>query len=441
MFIMKTFRYILAAIAVLSIVACDKDDDQVKNHETYVIIPVEGQPFLGETYVEDYDFDKGNQALLEVYNQPYTGACSAIRQGDFHARNLDWYLMDYGLLVVHVPAKEGRFASVGILSSTPVINRSIIASGIVPNESKVSTGGTIHDLHDILPVFTTDGINEKGVSINVNIVLKEDGYREGYKPCSGNGGTPISFHVIPRFVLDNCSSVDDAIAKLSKLSVVEDKSGALALEDCHYMISDPNKTAVVEWYNNELVATTYAREDGFYSKNGLPCIMTNFYNCQWEQHSANGVTDWDGLFLTHPFAMGTERAQILMKGFDNIKTLGQMQNHIEQVQYSKYYDPESLWYTEDAGYYYPYDGAWYHVYSDNPFPDAKTAMIDFYNTTMPRIIADYGSLDKQMKLLDSGVESENWYSELTVVYDTARKEFWLMPQEGWYSHTYYRFTL
>lgn len=427
-------KYLVLSAAVILTVSCDKTS-------LYTINRIEGQPYLGETYVEDYDFEAGNSFLINNFAPSQYGACSAMRHGDYHARNLDWFLMDYALLVVHTPAKDGRYASVGVVSSSSVISKEIIAGGSVPEQTVTETGTVIENFRSILPVFTTDGINEKGVCINVNIVLHEDGAREGYVPCTGHGGTPISFHAIPRYVLDNCASVDEAIGKLSRLSVVQDSEGPLVAEDCHYMISDSEKTAVVEWYNNECVYNVFTRENGFRSANGLPCIMTNFYVDQWEKHTTEGNTDWEELYRSHPFAMGVERARILADGFDDIHTEEQIQKQIEKVLYSKYYDIGSKWYSENPGSYTFKDGLWHIKDSDMTFTDAQSAMMHQYDADMPGFVDEYGSLDKQMKLLESGVQSSRWYTELTVVFDIPNKEINLLPQEGWFAHKYYRFGL
>ena len=60
---------------------------------------------------------------------------------------------------------------------------------------------------------------------------------------------------------------------------------ALAGDQTHYMISDPSETAVVEWNNGEMTVTTYSKqENGWFSANGNPAIMTNFFDFAGEIH-------------------------------------------------------------------------------------------------------------------------------------------------------------
>lgn len=449
--IMKKTLFIIAAAFALTACNSNVESGLYPEDSLYKITKYESQPFLGETYVNDYDFEAANAFLVNRYSKETTtatGACSSCRFGGFAGRNLDWYLKDYAILAVHMAAnpEKGRYASIALCSSNPIISREMIASGEV-SDTAVIEGHEIGNFRNNFPVFTTDGINEKGVCVNTNIVLHEDGVRPDYVPCTGHGGELISFVSLPRYVLDNCASCDDAIEKLSKLSVTQAYKGPLAAEDSHIMVSDMEKTVVFEWYNNEFVYVEYPKENGYKSANGLPCIMTNFYNNIAEKNTTDGVINWDGIYAAHPYAMGVERFQTLMPGLDEVNSAESMQNHIERVLYSKFFNPEYGWLTENAGSgYFFKEGKWYY-YADNAmtkaypaanFQDAMTKAAEGFQTETDKI---FDSLDTQMKGLDSGVESSLWYTELTSIFDIENKELHVMPQEGWYKHEYIKFSV
>lgn len=415
-----------------------------------VIVPLEYyaikqyQPFLGETWCTESNFEKGNAYLLQVYNGCQVGAeagsevrggCSAFRNGNFHGRNLDWFIRDYAMLVIHIPATEGRYASVGVVSSCADVNSSLIASGVVPDS-----------LRDILPVRTTDGINEKGVAVNVNIILKECvmgeagdvlWQREGYVPTTGNGGgAPVAQAAIPRYILDNCASVDEAIEKVAKLNVVEGVQGVLAAECLHFFVSDCEKSAAFEWYNNQFVVTEYhydAVSRAYRSAKGMPAIMTNFYNCKLEEVYREGEDWYEPLYEAHPFAMGMERFSLIEEGLSEVNSLKAAENHISKVCFSRFYTSQyegELWYTENAGFYGPYS-----------YYPSWEGRISYWNEKMPGIVERYGSFDQQMQRIVGREDSYNWYTAYSIVYDLAGRNFVIRPQEGYYDRDWIRFTL
>lgn len=54
---------------------------------------------------------------------------------------------------------------------------------------------------------------------------------------------------------------------------------------------------------------------------------------------------------------------------------------------------------------------------------------------------NYRSLDYQMAQLELGIDSDQWYTELTDIFDIPNKTLYVMPQEGWYNHEYLKFTV
>ncbi len=447
----KFFSIAAAAFCVCAISACKQKAESTlfPEEKLYQITQFETQPFLGETYVNDYDYDKGNNFLVEHYKNPDgNGACSSFRYGDFAARNLDWFIKDYALLVVHTAAnpEKQRYASVAIVSSNPYVNREMIAGGVV-NDEVQGDGVAFSDWRSIFPVFTTDGINEMGVCVNTNIVLHEPGIREGYIPCTGKPGQKkTSFVSLPRFILDNCASCDDAIRKCGELSLVQAYTGPLAAEDSHILVSDMQKSVVIEWINNEMVYTEYPRSNNFRSEEGMPAIMTNFYNKLASKHIGdNGSIKLDAFLPDHPWAMGVERYETLNDGYDQVNSVETAAGQIEKVLYSNFYNIDNKWYTENGGSCILKDKDWYYPVNGS-YQKAEGILDAIHKTYEPGgyqegTIKDYGTFEDRMRDLDKGIESDKWYTELTDVFDIKNKELYVMPQEGWYKHEYIKFSV
>ncbi len=418
----------------------------------YVIKQFESQPFLGETYVNDYDYVKGNKFLVEQYSHKSenSGACSSFRIGDFAARNLDWFIRDYAMLVVHTAAnaEKNRYASVAIVSSNPYVNRAMIKGGIV-NDHVEGEGVVLDGWRNILPLFTTDGINEKGLCVNTNIVVHEEGVRENYVPCTGDkSAEKTSFVSLPRYILDNCASCDEAIQKCSQLNVTQAFSGPLATEDSHFMVSDNQKTVILEWYNNKMVYLEFPRTNNFRTVNGMPSIMTNFYNYIGNKHvDATGKINLGTMLPEHPYAMGVERYETLRDGLDNVCSIESAENQIEKVFYSHYYDMSYKWYTENGMSCGLHGGVWYYPTASGSFAPASSineAVHKIYESGgyQESLCTEYVNLDEQMRRLDKGIEADNWwYTEFTDVFDIKNKTLYVMPQEGWYKHEYIKFTV
>jgi len=456
---MKKFFYLLpmACFAAMTLASCDKNNGpDIVPTADYVITQFANEPFLGETYITDYDYEAANQFLVERYKETEKGGCSSFRHGDYIARNQDWYLRDYAMLVVHIAAdkQKGRLASVNIVASNPFISREMIASGEV---QKVVTkaGTTIDNWRDIFPIFTLDGINEKGLCANTNIVMHEEGVRENYKRCTGGEGVPnsekTSFVSLVRYILDNCETCQDAIDSCAQLHVTQAFVGMLSGEDNHVMVSDADETVVLEWYNDEMVATRYPRSDGFKNHN-MPAIMTNFFNCRGVEHTNDdGSLKFDELLAAHPYAMGVERYELLRDGWENVNSLESAKELISKVDYSKFYNLDTKWYTENGAFCGLYGGTWYYpttypICDTTHYAPANSIVEAVHLMFEPGGVTDqacdvYQSLDHKMQILDSGVETDEWYTEFSLIYDIPKKEFHIKPQEGWYNNKYYRFTL
>lgn len=236
-------------------------------------------------------------------------ACASVRKGDLHARNFDWYYSEEAEFVVRCGGHGEKYASIGVAS----------LSGI---ENGFAEKGLYTPLYHFLQLYTVDGINETGLVVNTNIVPEGDvGSTVGTNP----GGMRLCSAIIPRYLLDNAGSVEEAVALLQAADIYsyQDEEGPFEL---HFMISDPEKTAVVEFIDNKMIV--------LYDEN----IMTNFYL------SLDDYTE---------HAMGIERYEILVDGYGAVTDESSMLDLMKEVWYSRSYtQTDPAWLSEDYGTVY-----------------------------------------------------------------------------------------
>lgn len=227
-------------------------------------------------------------------------ACSAVRNGDFYGRNLDFYYNDVAEVVVHLAAAPGRYASVAVCTD------------LVSTPEDFARGLSADRLAEI-PCRAYDGINEKGVCCNVNVVPAAD-----VPPLTGtNPGKPrLDSTEVVRMVLDRAGSAKEALELLKEYDI----SGGLGVYSFHYMINDPQETYIVEFIGNEIRTT---RQN----------IMVNFY------HTLPAMT---------PFGSGRERYAILKDHYAEGTSRDGMAELMRRVRYTQAYSraTDPFWYTE-----------------------------------------------------------------------------------------------
>ena len=241
--------------------------------------------------------------------------CTSCRNGNFVGRNFDWGYDDVDECVMRVPAAEGRLASVGV------------ASRFFPQALQDA-----FDVDDFLPELTMDGINEKGVAINVNVVPGGD---NGWTTGTNHGAKRLCAGFAVRTVLDRATNAAHAVEILQSRDIY-----SLKPLEFHWMISDADESYVVECANNQLVVLK--------AKNARP-KMANFY----VSHSPN-VAEYEVVSgneeLTEdehtPHAMGIERYASVSNGLESVGSVEAMFSRMTNVWYKAKYLPgneERFW--------------------------------------------------------------------------------------------------
>lgn len=399
--------------------SCDKNDEpeSEKKYQAYEIKKFENNPYLAEVWWgTDYDFESARTALNNKYNQPaQAGGCSSWHKGNFHGRNIDWMMYDYATVIIHMPkSKDVKYASVSLLAGNPTAVKSMIDNNtIVPAESR-----------NILAAAVVDGMNEKGVAINHNIVPYEGAAYEknGY----------ITSVMLCRYILDNCASAQEAKELLDSLAVTQ-AIVEKAHDYSHFMVSDPKCSYVFEWINGKFVATLFETKDNvnFTSKNGQTAIMTNYFVDMAEKYGL-GTQEF---YKNHSTGAGVERTQIIDEQLKSAQTVTDHLNICKKVWYRQFCNGTSGWYTENAGLYgysAKNDKAYYcqgdsviYMDTDSVYAAAKA----YYNSPeMQDYFAGFKTYANKL------VEGNNyWYTQHSVVYDLKNLKGYLIMQEGMFN--------
>jgi len=172
---------------------------------------------------------------------------------------------------------------------------------------------------ELVPNLTLDGINDAGVIASINVVPGEGD--TGKLTGTNSDGEDLHAAYIVRYILDNADSADEAVDLLRARNIYGSAVDDMYL---HVMIADEEKTYVVEFLNNQVIAE---------EKTGDKQIMTNFYVNLPE--------------LTE-HAAGVERYNILQENYAEGDSMVGMRNLMARVKYSNAYNyaTDPLWMSE-----------------------------------------------------------------------------------------------
>ena len=297
---------VLATLCVLTSCNSNQTTEGLKHSDL-----VKVADYLYEISYEDLDdslisiMSDSSRAFVAV-----EGACSSVRNGNFHGRNLDLFYNDMCETVVHVAKSENRFASLAVCAGKAEFTPEFMEN--LPEE-----------MYAVLPMTVIDGINENGVTFNVNVVPGDD-----TAPITGTNpeGENLSCALAGRYILDRAESAAHAVQLLADRNMM----GSFGHYGLHYMISDEKETYIVEFVDNKQVVY---RGEPVSNTN----IMTNLFATKLPELTPN--------------ASGVERYQLLQQHYDEGATLEGMSQLMQRVKYTLAYDVNTnpFWYSEFVG--------------------------------------------------------------------------------------------
>lgn len=313
---MKLFKWTLIALepvvmgTVVTATSCSE--------KTYFNYIKQIAPYAHYLEFDDYLEDKNLETLLHAP----LGECTTIYKDGFYGRNFDNYYNDMPEFIVRVNAKKNRHASIGIANHYGL------------REGKWNAKKNKHELN-LLPNHMMDGINDCGVVCNCNTVF----YESNWEPWVGTLDSNYpKLHVcfMPRFVLDNASSAENAIELLSKCNIYGCKEVTGTDSNnfiMHMMVADSQNAFVVEFINNKMEVINF-------SQTLLP-VMTNFYLKPLKDSTS---------FYEH--SVGLERYDTACQKYNALQpNVDNFFNLLSEVTYSHFYDehdgnPLKAWLSE-----------------------------------------------------------------------------------------------
>lgn len=336
--------------------------------------PVKVTDYLYEITCANYCDTLPNELAMKMGTD---FSCSAVRNGNFYGRNLDYFITEVPEFVVHTPATEGRHATLGVCRLEGLTAEKIEAG---MDELQLS----------IMPWSMLDGINDAGLVCNVNVTpMKDSGDRKATNP----GKPIISSMLVVRALLDSCATVDEAVEYLNNHSVVPFDKGGF---DLHFMVADPEKTVVVEFVGDSMVVTPNN-------------IMTNFLVCSLPEMT--------------PHADGIERYQILKDNYAEGNTMQGMWNLLKRVRYSLTYDLDNT----------PF---WASEYTDGGF--TINSPVDSIKNS-EKVQQGAACFKRFLETGKYKLEDALWHTTHNSTYDIKNRKLWVTIREDYEHH--YEFSL
>lgn len=366
---------------------------------------------------EDFDFDTSVQVTNEKY-RPRGPLCSGIRKGSFTGRNFDGYSNMKTVLVMRISNRCARFSSL-----------SVTTSYLEPTLPKIANRQEKDEAYFVMPQLAVDGVNEKGVSIMSfmvqNCQASEDrtkwGEREwGKSAAFTNRAAAKTYNTMSlvRLVLDNAANIDEAAEIIRSVNWFDPdrltSSGHAA--SLKWLLSDPEKSAVVECIDNEMKISVTAN-----TRRPSPCTLTaNFSQHLFQkgiiQNRASGYERYDQMADLY------NREEDTTEGVKRV--LGSVvmsEKYKREITDKHFFATDYLWDESPSGRHFTSE----EIYSGDAKKDPdflKTIELSksryFEKSSMPQnhkvIITIYTSVYNLVErsldlLLNEGIEDGKWY--------------------------------
>ena len=342
--------------------------------------------FFGIDYLK-IDYNVGYDYFNNTNSTPGNDACSAFSKDGMVARSYDWTYDDKASIVIHV--SDAKYKNIGV------------AARIFSQEDCLNIINNVGDYNyklEVLPFIILDGMNEKGVYCNNNMVPKEeDGDIQNGRYARAAIESKVVIHVrmLPRFIVDNFASAKEAAEYIRDYCDVYNNDNQIAL---HTMVADSSGACyVLEFFDNKTqvnenqnVMTNFYVSGVKFNENGtVPTPLTNEGN----------VTGAGNLTL---HSAGLERYNIIINDYDNLNTVDDFWNTLHKVRFTNYaLSTDPVWASDLADI-------------DAPLNESS------YNRELVKYLYDHRSRD---------MKYEFWQSIHQCVYDLNNLVLYVETQE------------
>lgn len=293
--------------------------------------------FLYELNYDELDYEYAKQKL-DASQDVNVGACSSVQKGNFYGRKYDWLYDNTAEFIVRTPAKDGRYATIGVGGFSADLTEEVVSSD-TPSES-----------YKIVPFKIVDGINEKGLVCNINVVPVQKGETTGTTPLLEERERICNL-MLPRYILDNFATAKEATEYIKNyVSVYNHKLlGEQFHYDLHVMVGDKDNTYVIEFVNNEVrvlekayMTNFHLSDVNFNSDGSVYTPETKNENPAYDAMSVNNITS---------HGSGLERYNLINEAYETLESKEDMAALLDKLTYTNAYKDEVTprWYTEGVG--------------------------------------------------------------------------------------------
>lgn len=369
-------------------------------------------------YEIDYDYIDYNKALSFMKDQddlkPIKFGCSSVRNGNWYGRDYDWNYNKDVDFVIRVPRIGNRYASLGVASTLVFGDK--LNSIVVANRN-------YNELYEYLPFVTLDGINEWGLVCSINVVPAQKGNKGASIPTE-EMRIQIPADMIPRYVLDNYKTAEEAVDDLIKhVSIYTMKHLKEHNYEIHAMIADKNKTYVVEVINNKLEAIEHDKMTNFH-------VIGTEFNDDGSVYTPGTQDDEHSAMRTNKITShgsGLERYNLIVENYNSLTNKQAMIDLMhETINYKNAYKDQGTdktWYSEFTGTYPQGDVT----------VDTKPEIFD--EKIMPIVIDQFEHRTRE--------KADTWHTTHTSIYDMENKKLTVfdsteedIPHEFNFKHYY-----
>lgn len=348
-------------------------------------------------YLKAYEFFNKLKPTPRTFvgkpNHQY-GACNAFVKGNLVGDTFDWNYDESAFFEIHTPAVNGRKSVIGLCRKSDLLAADV-------------ESGKYSDKFDILPFELVRGFNTDGLAVITLVMPNDKGVTYGTTPLSTLKET-VSETMLPRFILDKFSTVDDAIDYIKEhVSVFAPTPLVQMGYEQHYMIIDRTKSVVLEFVGNAPVVIESDKCTNFV----LDGTETNKDGSVYTPATQDADHDAIKTNLITEYGSGLERWNVINAALPTIREgdMDAFQALLISLMYSKTYDR-----TTDPFRYTEYVGGEYTCATPIEVFDAKDGIVE-------KAIAEFEKRDRKT--------GKTWHSVSGAVIDLENLEMHVVFQE------------